>query len=81
MPRWHGSILGFWGGKVGLQEWVSAYIIKKPWFCTNVSSVKNSALNTFYKKPIDYESKDMHVSLSEQTREVHDGTGTMIGIK
>jgi len=23
----------------------------------------------------------MHISLSEQTREVHDGTGTMIGIK
>jgi hypothetical protein len=57
MSLGHGSVLGFWGRKIGLQEWIPAYIIKKPWFCTKVASVKNSALNTFYKKPIDNVSK------------------------
>jgi hypothetical protein len=68
MPHWHSSVLGFWGRKVGLQEWVSAYIIKKPWFCTNVSSVKNGALSTFYKKPIDNKSK-ICTSLFQDRRE------------
>jgi hypothetical protein len=43
--------------------------------------VENSTLNTLYKEPSGDESKTRESLRSEQTREVHDGTGTMIGIK